>query len=205
LNTLKVDEQQCTIDKLPATRLEAHRLGIKKYFTSKQCTRGHVAYRYVASGVCSMCASDKAKKAWANGVRQKFIDRPAINKNWNHSEKAKNAKNRWKEKNPKRAWAVYATGAAKMRATLKGVAFNLTSNYVESITPDRCPIFGEPFLFIGNKTMQPLSASLDRLDPSKGYVEDNVVVISVKANSIKNAYGSKEVLAVGSWLQQYGF
>ena len=204
MNTLNADDTTCTIDNLPSTRLDAHRTGLKKYFTNKPCKNGHFSYRYVASGMCAECYSHKAKKAWADGVRQKFKDRPGINKKWNHSEKAKIAKSRWKNKNPKRAWAVYATGGAKLRAALKGIEFNLTSNYVEAITPDKCPVFGEPFLFVGNKVMQPFSASLDRLDPNKGYVEGNVVVISVKANSIKNAYGSKEILAVGAWLQEQG-
>jgi hypothetical protein len=201
-NTLSARPKDIT--ELPKTRIEAHKLGFTKYFTNKACKNGHIAYRYVASGICSVCASNKAKKAWANGVRQNTTNRLEVNKKWNHSEKGKIAKQRWKDKNPKRAWAVYATGAAKVRAALKNLAFDLTSDYVESITPDGCPVFNEQFLFIGNKTMQPFSASLDRLDPTKGYVQGNVVVVSMKANSIKNAYGSKEVLAVGAWLHKQG-
>lgn len=204
MNNTILNVEQSLITELPTTRIEAHRLGHTKYFTNKPCKNGHIFYRYVASGLCAACASAKAKKNWAEGIRQEFKNRDITNKKWNSSEKAKTAKERWKNKNPKRAWAVYATGGAKMRAALKGLDFNLTSDYIESITPDCCPIFNEPFLFIGNKTMQAFSASLDRLDPTKGYVQGNVVVISMKANSIKNAYGSKEVLAVGAWLQQQG-
>ena len=204
MNTLKVGDTKCTIDQLPKNRLEAHSLGFKKYFTDKPCLRGHISYRYVASGLCAECASVKAKKNWADGVRQTFRDRAATIKKWNDSNKAKQAKEKWKGRNPKRAWAVYATGAAKVRAALKGVDFDITSGYVESITPDVCPIFKESFLFVGNKTMRPFSASLDRLDPNRGYVKGNVVVISVKANSIKNAYGSKDIAAVATWLQQQG-
>lgn len=204
LNTLKVNEIGSTIE-LPQLRLEARKLGFTKYFTGKPCKNGHIEYRYVASGMCSKCSSTKAKKDWAEGKRQVFKDRPATNKKWNSSAKAKDSKQRWKNKNPKRAWAVYATGGAKMRAALKGLDFNLTSNYVESITPSVCPVFKEPFLFVGNKKMQPFSASLDRLDPTKGYVKGNVVVISMKANSIKNAYGSQEISTVARWLKQQGF
>lgn len=199
------DDEPKDITNLPSSRITAHNLGYTKYFTNRPCKYGHVSYRYVASGLCAACASAKAKQAWANGIKQEFKDRPAINKKWNSSEKAKTAKIRWKNKNPKRAWAVYATGGAKMRAALKRLDFDLTSDYVESITPDRCPIFDEPFLFVGNKVMQPFSASLDRLDPTKGYVQGNVVVISMKANSIKNAYGSAEIGAVATWLSKQGF
>jgi len=155
--------------------------------------------------LCSQCASDKAKKTWASGKRQIFKDRPAINKRWNNSQKAKESKKRWLEKDPKRAWAVFSTGTAKSRSFLKRIAFDLTSEYVRSITPDNCPIFGIEFKFTGNKTVGPDTASLDRLDPSKGYVKGNVVVISLKANMIKNAYGSEEIFAVANWLKDKGF
>ena len=201
--TLNVEPQGFI--ELPKTRLDAHKHGATKYFTGKPCHKGHVSYRYVASGLCAACASSKAKNAWASGERQNFKDRATVNKKWNASDKARVAKQRWKAKNPKRAWAVYATGGAKMRAALKGLEFDLTSDYVESITPDRCPVFNEPFFFVGNKIMQPFSASLDRIDPTKGYIKGNVAVISMKANSIKNAYGSAEIRLVADWLQKQGY
>ena len=190
---------------LPTTRIEAKNLGQTKYFTGKECHKGHIAYRYVASGLCSQCSSEKAKKAWSSGKRQIFKDRPAINRKWNSSDKGKEAKRKWLEKDPKRAWAVFATGTAKIRAALKGIAFELTSEYVRSITPDKCPVFGIEFQFIGNKKITPNAASLDRLDPSKGYVKGNVVVICLKANMIKNAYGSNDIFAVANWLKAQGY
>ena len=190
---------------LPTSRTEAIANGATKYFTNKPCSRGHVSYRYVASGTCSACASEKAKTAWRLGEIPISKNRDRAVKHWNNSQKAKVAKHRWKHKNPKKAWATSAVGGAKMRAALKKLDFDLTSDYIESITPDRCPIFGEPFLFVGNKVMQPFSASLDRLDPTKGYIQGNVVVISMKANSIKNAYGSAEIGAVATWLAKQGF
>lgn len=188
----------------PASRKEAAANGGSKYFTNKPCSRGHISYRYVASGMCAACASEKAKKSWAAGERTTSKNRTRSVKQWNDSEKARTAKKQWKDKNPKRAWATSVVGGAKLRASLKGIVFDLTSKYVESITPDRCPVFNEPFLFVGNKVMQPFSATLDRLDPAKGYVQGNVVVISMKANSIKNAYGSAEIKMVADWLQQQG-
>jgi hypothetical protein len=190
---------------LPASRKDAIANGETKYFTNKLCKQGHLSYRYVSSGICASCASEKAKISWASGKNKQSKNRSKNVKQWNDSEKAKTAKQRWKTKNPKLAWATSAIGGAKLRAALKGVVFDLTSKYVESITPERCPVFHEPFVFAGNKVPQPFSATLDRLDPSKGYVQGNVVVISMKANSIKNAYGSEEVKKVADWLQQQGY
>jgi len=189
---------------LPSSRSSAIASGASKYFTNKPCFRGHVSYRYVASGICSQCCSEKAKRSWANGERNVSKNRTNTVKRWNDGQKAKIAKQQWKNKNPKKAWASSVVGGAKLRAKLKGLPFDLTMEYVESITPDRCPVFNEPFLFVGNKVMQPFSATLDRLDPFKGYTQGNVVVISMKANSIKNAYGSAEIKLVADWLQQQG-
>jgi hypothetical protein len=52
--------------------------------------------------------------------------------------------------------------------------------------------------------MIPESPSLDRLDPKLGYVPGNIVIISVKANLIKSAYGSEDILKVGEWLKSRG-
>ena len=188
-----------------AQRHVANSAGHTKYYTGKPCHKGHVTYRYVNSGMCAGCQSERAKGAWAAGKRQVFKDRPGINKKWNDSEKAKAAKQAWKDRDPKRAWAVYATGTAKGRATLRGLPFNLTSSYVLSITPDRCPVFDTPFTFMGNSKLGPTSASIDRLDPALGYVEGNVVVVSVKANAIKNAYGANDIRRVADWLAEKGY
>ena len=189
---------------LPASRWTALQDGVTKYFTGRACKYGHTTYRYTASGQCAACASIKAKKKWHAGIRQDGTNRPETNKRWNRGKKGQEAKQRWKINNPKRAWAVFATGGAKSRANLYGLEFNLSSKYVLSITPDTCPVFDTPFIFMGNNRITPESASLDRLNPAKGYVPGNVVVISMKANVIKNAYGSVDIFKVAKWLEEKG-
>ena len=46
------------------------------------------------------------------------------------------------------------------------------------------------------------SPSLDKIIPSKGYVEGNVAWISFKANAIKNDANSEEILKVSKWLKK---
>jgi hypothetical protein len=108
----------------------------------------------------------------------------------------------WKEKNPKRQWAGAAYKGAKFRAKGKGLPFNLTIDYLLSIVTDSCPVFNTVFKFSGNKFARDESPSLDRIDPAKGYVQGNVVVISNKANNIKSAYKSKDLYKVAEWLEQ---
>jgi len=122
---------------------------------------------------------------------------------WNASEKAKMARERWINNNPRRAWVVAAMSGAKKRAKQKGLEFNITLADILPITSTHCPVFGTQFLFQGGKVIRPDSPSLDRLDPKKGYVKGNVVVISIKANNIKSAYAAEDIAKVAEWLASY--
>ena len=113
---------------------------------------------------------------------------------------------RHKIKHPEKTWAEDIIRQARYRAAKANppIPHTVDAAYVKSILTDKCPIFGTPFVFRGNKKMVPESPSLDRLDPKLGYVPGNITVISVKANLIKSAYGSEEILKVGEWLKSRG-
>lgn len=71
----------------------------------------------------------------------------------------------------------------KCRAREKGLEFNLTH---ESLTwPDYCPLLGIKLNYHSNINGDD-SPSVDRIDSTKGYTEDNCWVISRKANSMKS-------------------
>ncbi|MEO8679235.1 MAG: hypothetical protein ABI665_09330 [Vicinamibacterales bacterium] len=55
----------------------------------------------------------------------------------------------------------------------------------EVCIPRFCPVFGRP-LKIGDGKPHAWSPTLDRIDSSKGYVHDNVIVVSQKANTMKS-------------------
>jgi hypothetical protein len=107
----------------------------------------------------------------------------------------------WKQRNPESAWATDAVKNAKLRAAKKGLPFDLTVAYVKDILSKHCPVFGTEFKYRGNLVPGDLSPSLDRIVPSKGYVQGNVVIISSKANNIKSAYKSTDIFKVAQWLQ----
>ena len=73
--------------------------------------------------------------------------------------------------------------SAKIRAKKKNIPFNLTEEDI--FVPEFCPILGIP-LKVSDQIPTSNSPSLDRIIPEKGYVKDNIVVISYKANTIKN-------------------
>ena len=68
---------------------------------------------------------------------------------------------------------------AKSRCKESGREFSIEISDI--FVPDVCPIFLVPF-----EENTPHSASLDRIDSSKGYVKGNVQVISTRANVLKN-------------------
>lgn len=86
---------------------------------------------------------------------------------------------------------------ARRRAKNKGLPFDIDGDYIRSIAPSHCPVFNVPLEWSAERSngraIFPNSPSLDRIDPSKGYVKGNVWIISHKANTIKS-YASHEEL-----------
>lgn len=119
-----------------------------------------------------------------------------------NTELRKAQQRRSKERNPQRTWAGYATRDARNRAKKKNVPFNITVDDIMSLITPNCPVYGTEFKWIGNGKILPTSASLDRIDPAKGYVKGNLVIISSKANNIKSAYKSADLYKVADWLYE---
>jgi hypothetical protein len=90
--------------------------------------------------------------------------------------------------------------AARVRATRKGIDFNITTDDIQ--IPDACPVLGIP-LIKGNGKRTDNSPTLDRIDNSKGYVKGNVMVISHRANLIKNSASIREVELILEYMKKY--
>ena len=184
------------------TRRAAEDAGAKTYFTGAACASGHVAPRYTVDRGCKQCKLDYQKRL--TGYREPLIApdsaRARALQKWNASTKGYAAKMRWKDKDPKNAWACSAVGGAKARAAKRGVAFDLDKEYVRGLIPDECPVFKVPFVFFG-RALGPWSPSLDRIDPTRGYIKGNVAVISLKANVIKSDATISEIQTVLDWLR----
>lgn len=181
-----------------ATREEAKLAGHTFFYTGRPCKRGHIAPRYVSSPLCADCVKEnyaKRKPKTLAELKERYRADPEL-------FKAKERERAYR--NPKRYWAKHVVKNARVRANKVGVPFDLTVEYVMSIIPDTCPIFDTPFIFVGNGAPCAESASLDRLVPAKGYVADNVVVISHSANTIKSNATAKEVAKVAQWMYEQG-
>jgi len=77
----------------------------------------------------------------------------------------------------------YLLRQAKGRAKKSKLLFNLTEEDI--FIPDICPVFNIPLVRGNGKTIEN-SPSLDRIDSNLGYVKGNIMVMSHKANRLKN-------------------
>ena len=93
----------------------------------------------------------------------------------------------------------YLVAKAKKNSKKSGVDFSLTKD--DLVMPETCPILGLK-LRVGKTSKQDYSPSLDRLYPEKGYVKDNVNIISWRANHLKNNGTLEEFRKLVKWLEE---
>lgn len=77
---------------------------------------------------------------------------------------------------------------SNLRASAKkrGIPFDLTTSDLDEIgIPITCPVLGIPIHFNRGKVCDN-SISIDRIDSTKGYTKDNIVIVSQRVNSLKS-------------------
>ena len=73
---------------------------------------------------------------------------------------------------------------AKRRANRAMIEFNID---IEDIKfPDKCPVLGIPIFIKQGKGRLPNTPSIDRIDNTKGYSKDNIIIVSWRANNLKS-------------------
>jgi hypothetical protein len=112
-----------------------------------------------------------------------------------HLEQCRIKQAAYYRKNP----AIYLLNACRSRARLSGIPFNLTKEDI--IIPAICPVLGIP-LEHGTKGFHENSPSIDRIVPDRGYVRGNVVVISFKANRMKQNATTKELRQLADFFER---
>lgn len=76
--------------------------------------------------------------------------------------------------------------AIRSRCKSSGIEFTIDVQYLKGLNhPKICPILGIDVLY-DSSGRSAGRASLDRIDPRKGYIPGNVWIISYRANAIKN-------------------
>jgi len=64
--------------------------------------------------------------------------------------------------------------------------------------PTHCPVLGTALVYSGNGG--PNAASIDRTDSAKGYIAGNVVIMSRRANTLKNNASVEEMEKILAYL-----
>jgi hypothetical protein len=88
--------------------------------------------------------------------------------------------------------------SARYRAKKMGVRFALIADDIK--IPPVCPVLGIP-LYQGTCAHDG-SPTLDRIIPELGYVPGNVMVVSLRANRIKNNSTVEELIAVAEFYKK---
>ncbi len=151
---------------------------------------------YVASKVCRCCGKNKA----LNRFRPKERDYASV-----ECYDCTNKRTaRLKTRHPELYTRKKMLDNARQRARRNGIPFDLTLEDIPPV-PDLCPALGIKILCkSAGKGGTSNSPSFDRIVPELGYIPGNVVIISHKANRIKQDATAAEISAVASWLDKQG-
>ena len=91
--------------------------------------------------------------------------------------------------------------AAKDRAGRFGREFSIGIGDLKPF-PDKCPLLGIDLNYTGTGKATGYSASIDRVDSSKGYIKGNVRIVSRRANIIKLDATSTELRLIADNLDR---
>lgn len=146
------------------------------------------------------------KKAWRD--RNKDYNQQYY---LNNKEKVKEQlRQKYQDIKNEEPWRL-AVRRARNRAREKGLEFDIDDGYIKSIWREDCPVLGIP-LYAANfrsgmkrgqakARPQDNSPTLDRIDSSKGYVKGNIIVMSYRANMIKNCGTLEEHQSIVNFLE----
>lgn len=111
---------------------------------------------------------------------------------------------KWREKDPIQYRLQEMVNSSKQRATKKGLPHTITAEQLLPLVQPYCPYL--PHIAL-NWDLPPASSSkfrhprfnspsLERINPSLGYTIDNVIIISHRANCIKNDASEHELATI---------
>lgn len=169
----------------------------EKGLCSKKCRSEHYLKKYPprSEKKCNYCSEVKnyslfrVVKPLTKGLNKgKFVGWRTVNNDYRASRCLNCEKNEFQiryEKNP----FPQMRSNAKIRAKADGKVFNVSTEYIKSIFPkdSRCPVLGVKFDMRYKKgATNKYAPSLDKIIPEKGYVEGNLIVVSMIVNRLKS-------------------
>jgi hypothetical protein len=124
---------------------------------------------------------------------------------YEQSLKRKEVRSQWTKNKRKEDPCRFIFYSAKRRSKIDGTIFTINKQDVIDVYPKdgKCPMLGIDMMPNIGK-MQDNSPSLDRIIPGKGYSKGNIIVISYKANRIKNDASLQDLKNVVLFLESLG-
>lgn len=125
----------------------------------------------------------------------------ANSKKWSKANPEKNRNYMRKRLKVPRHRINHLIGCAKRRAKEKSIDFDISIDDLLPL-PDICQVFGTKLNYAGGKYFHPESASLDRLNPKKGYIVGNIRIISMRANILKRDGSLQELKQIVDYIEK---
>jgi hypothetical protein len=112
---------------------------------------------------------------------------------------------RWNDMEHRRSF-IYTTMREKFRTKKAnsirvGIDFDIEFGDIDF--PTHCPILGIELDYFSENGYLENAPSFDRVDPNKGYVKNNVAIISMKANRIKNNGTAEDHENIAKYIRSY--
>jgi hypothetical protein len=160
-------------------------------YMGKPCIRGHDGKRYTRNGDCYFCrnlasAYRYKKKRLERGLKKK--GRPRKYPELFGPPKPK--REIFKPITVEERWIARSKGNKKRKARK-----DLPVEFYKSILSTHCPLLEIELsyeLYKGNSAPDNY-ATLDKINPKKGYVKGNVQIVSYRANTLKNDASIEEI------------
>ena len=98
--------------------------------------------------------------------------------------------------------------AAKTRAKANNIAFSLSTEWIASKLTNKCEATGLSFVIkkqqdLNTSESNPYAPSIDKIDPSKGYTEDNCQMVIIAYNKFKSDYKETDILNIAKSIIEY--
>lgn len=90
----------------------------------------------------------------------------------------------------------------KAQAKQKGLEFSITLDDLLPL-PFYCPVLGHKLNYTGSSIKnKEFSPSIDRIDNTKGYIKNNVIIISNRANTLKSDATVEEIRLLADFMEK---
>ena len=148
--------------------------------------------------VCGVC--NEEKNIWQFSLLDKTkkttAERKTICKNCSAALNEKQRRNKdWKHNARK-----VLLSNAKQRAKKLNIEFTLTKDDI--VIPDTCPVFGFPLKREERESWM-YAPSIDRIDNTKGYIKENIIIVSRRANILKKDATIEELRKLADYYEHF--